>query len=59
MVEGYGEVEERSYVYAAGGPERLFIINVTDPGNPRLAGHFDTGNLSGTHTSQTGGMVFL
>ena len=37
MVEGGGEVGERSYVYVAGGPEGLFIIDATDPGNPELA----------------------
>ena len=37
VVEGGGEVGERSYVYVAGGPEGLFIIDATDPGNPELA----------------------
>ena len=46
VVEGGGEVGERSYVYVAGGPEGLFIIDVTDPENPELAGHFDTDGLA-------------
>jgi len=37
MVEGGGEVGERSYVYVAGSPEGSFTIDATDPGNPELA----------------------
>lgn len=46
VVEGGGGVGERSYVYVAGGLEELFIIDVTDPGNPELVGHINTNGLA-------------
>lgn len=40
------------YIYVAGGSEGLLIIDVTNPGNPKIAECFDTaGDASGTYVS--------